>query len=454
MKKLLGIILFIFFMFCQNCMAAQYKVLVVPTDLFVNADNYMIYPKSAEVISNEIINYYSKNPQMTSVMISQLRNYLNRPENSKFKKEIQKMLTEYQNSYIVNFSSIQKLAAKFKVKHVLLIGCTLDAQNYITRRTLWDFLDIPGATVLDPAYRLSTHVNLIDANNQIVLWQQTYQKLISSRENRIIPEQISQASEQLEKIKKYTIKFLAPQVVQETQLALKNLSPYQNLNAYPEIVKPQYVSIDKVKIDSKRGAIRAANYTKATSIKTGKAIARETKNFVNTQKENLEDKIANYNEKKMVEARLTTEDKIQIMQEKEKARFEKLQEKQALRFAKNKQRNEINAAKKQAKNQTKLKLEKQKAELKLQSQNQNQIEEIQNVSFIKSYKEILIKKFKKNNKKKKNSTENEIPIKTPQTQVETPVVPSKTILQQELKPVPFFRTRPLQEEKDFTINDI
>lgn len=419
MKKLWGLILFIFLIFSGNCNAAQFNFLVIPDDLFLNQRDYLVFPMSATVISTEIVNYYNKHPQMSAVPVSQLRAVLNRPENERLKKETQKFLTNYQNNYVIDFNTVQKLASKFRVKQVLLITCNMDAQNYITRRTLWDFLDIPGATVLDPAFRLSTHINLIDSNNQIVLWQNTYQKLISSRENRIIPQSFGNSGEQLEKVKKYTIKFLAPQVVQETQLALLNMSPYQDLNLHPEIVKPQYVSIDKVKIDSKRATVRSANYTKAKAIEAGQAIATET----NKQKTNLKTKIqawkATQAEKKLLKEKqqsLPIEEQVKIIQEQERAKLQAKLEKQ-------KQKQQIKDAKREV--QIQLKLEEDKLNPK--------------------------KSSKKAKVKEKVTEPVQQPVQEPVQNINT--VPSSTIMQQNYKPTPYLRTKPVLRDENFTIND-
>lgn len=251
-------------MLINPCYAAKsFKILVIPSNIFEDYTNYMIYSKSDEVIANDVINYYKKNAIMSAPSVTYVKDVLNQPQNINLKKSTVKLLNNYRTNYTINYADVQKLSSKFNINNVLLITTNLDAQNYFMRRTFWDFINMPGATTIDPAYRLSTQVTLIDANNQIILWQQNYQKLISSRENRIIPEAFSPNAEQLEKVKKYSTHFLAPQVVQETQLALLNMSPYQNLNIHPEIEKPKNISIDKFKIDSQRA-----------SVKTGRAIKK------------------------------------------------------------------------------------------------------------------------------------------------------------------------------------
>lgn len=417
MKKIFGFILFIFLMMTANCYAANFNFLVIPNDLFLDSKNDIVFQKSASLIGTDIINYYNQHPNMSAIPINKLREYLERPENYRFKKEVQNLISEYGANYTVNYATVQKLSSRFGAKQVLMINCNMDAQGYITRRTLWDALNIPGATVIDPAYRLSTQISLIDASNQVTLWHHNYQKLISSRESRMLTATMGDTSEQLEKVQKYSIKFLSPQVVQETQLALMKIDQYQNLNLRPNIVKPNYVSIDKIKIDSKRGSVKSARFI------TGK-------NQLNVL--------------------LDTEEKIKQLQKQEQIKLKVQKEKQILKFEKQKQKMLLKEAKRQAKLQTKLQLqaEKQKLLIKNGKVNVNSEENIQPIKQKKS-KKPKKQKAKKTDKVKidKVKVEEVIP-NTPN--ISTPV----DVIKNEQKLVPIIRTKPVLREIDYTINDI
>lgn len=464
MKKFIILILFLFLSGVNQCYAAKFNFMVLPADLFVNTKkNYLIYPQSATLISNDIINYYNQHPDMSAIQIGQIRSYLERPENYRFKKEVQEFLTNYQNDYVINFTTVQKLASIFKVKQVLLVGCNMDAQNYITRRTVWDALNVPGATVVDPAYRLSTQTTLIDPNNQVVLWQHNYQKLISSRENRMIPTTFDDSSEQLEKVKKYSTKFLAPQVVQETQLALMNISPYQNLNLlHPEVVKPQYVSIDKVKIDSKRGMVRSANAVKKQSAAVGASVAagavklsRKGATKAKGTFSKLKSKSSNVkNLTTTNESQLSVDEQIELMKAKEQEKFELKQAKQRVKYEKQLQKQQLNAAKKEAQKEAQRKLQQEKYELqkKLQPQKvqevvseppvKNEVVQPVNNQVIETKSKSLIDKIK-DAKQSNDSVQ----------QSESSVLTSPVNLKNNNKPNPFIRTRSYKREMDYTIND-
>jgi len=442
MKKILGFILIILFLSINQCYAARFNFLVLPADLFIKDTEYLIYPKSANLISNDIINYYNQHPDMSAIQIHQIKSYFEKPENYRYKKEVQNFLTDYKDNYAIDYNVVQKLASTFKVKQVLLIACNMDAQNYITRRTVWDALNIPGATVVDPAYRLSTQITLIDANNQTTLWSHNYQKLISSRENRIIATSYNDAAEQLEKVNKYSTKFLAPQVVQETQLALLKISPYQDLNIlHPEVVKPDYVSIDKAKIDTKRTAVRS----RKALARWGRSRKADVKTYIKNRKE--------YNA-------LSTDKKMDIMQDKFDKKLYKQEQKQQIKFEKAKQRQELKAAKEKIKLENKYELQKQKIELQQENNEHNIKLREKYVTDIEPAAEIKPQKTKKSwlnvfKKKKKKNIDIDIEQEPKEqdinnTQIE--IVPEPTI-KQDLQSIPYIRTKPTLRETDYTIND-
>lgn len=472
MKKLFGFILFIFLMTTANCYAAKFNFLVIPNDLLLESKNDIIFQNSASLIGTDIINYYNQHPDMSAVPINKLKTYLDRPENYRLKKEVQKLITDYQKDYTVNYATVQKLASRFGTKQVLMINCNMDAQSYITRRTLWDALDIPGATVIDPAYRLTTQIALIDANNQTTLWQHNYQKLISSRESRILNATMGNTSEQLEKVQKYSTKFLSPQVVQETQLALLKMSPYQDLNLHPEIVKPNYVSIDKIKVDSKRGGVRSARYLKKESIKAGKEIktgaikvTRKSKEKLSGLKNDISNKVE---QQKLLEERenaLSTEEKIKQIQEYEQAKFELQKEKQKLKYEQQKQKAQLKEARRQAKMRAKLQLQEEKqkllmqdAELQVEQEKGVQLKNEKSAPEIKDVKNVVETKKQEQNKvqnkeKIQKNTKKEKDFEKNINVAEPEVIPSSKIMQQDYKPVPYIRTKPILRERDYTIND-
>ena len=88
MKKFISLILFLFLICSGRCWAAQYNVLVLPTSIFEEYTDYMVFPKSADIIAMDIVNIYNSHPQMSAVQLYQIKNSLNQSQNKYFKKEL------------------------------------------------------------------------------------------------------------------------------------------------------------------------------------------------------------------------------------------------------------------------------------------------------------------------------------------------------------------------------
>jgi len=278
--------MFILFFAVQPCLAKDMKVLVLPDTLVNKEVNSFVYPEASELITNDVINYLNIAPGLNSPTVSFVKQTFEK--DLKTQKLAQKTLLNLKNNYNIDFEALKQINTKFKADLILLVTANLDTQNYFLRRTLWDLLNIPGATVVDPALRVSTQVYLINPSNNTILWQENYQKLISSRENRIIAANYSPQTEQIERIKIYSTKFLAPQITQGVQLVAYKVDEYSNFYDHPEIVKTNPLYTDSVKVNSVRGAVITGRYTKKETKKAAKNIKTNTNNFIEKQKKNAE----------------------------------------------------------------------------------------------------------------------------------------------------------------------
>lgn len=207
----------IFICFAPQVYAESYKVLVIPDNIVTeNAalDSY-IYDASAEFFADEVVNILNTTDYIKAPTVSETRNFLKNDSSSMITAK--NMTSRFRNSYNVDYVALKKLAYKTNSRYVLLMTSYIDAENYILRRTPWDFLNIPGASVVDPAYKVSTYAVLVDTSNNQKLWADTYHKTISVCENRIITRGASPQTEQLGKIKDYS-RYVCPQIAQNVQL--------------------------------------------------------------------------------------------------------------------------------------------------------------------------------------------------------------------------------------------
>lgn len=196
--------------------AKDYKVLVIPDNIVtenVALDSY-IYNASSEFFADDIVTLLNGTDYIASPTVSETR--------SLYKQDPSAIITarnvtgKFQKSYNLDYVALKKLAYKSKARYVLLLTSYIDAENYILRRTPWDVLNIPGASVIDPAYKLSIYAVLVDTEKNLKLWSDTYYKTISVCENRIITRGSSPQTEQLQKIKDYS-RYLSPQIAQNVQ---------------------------------------------------------------------------------------------------------------------------------------------------------------------------------------------------------------------------------------------
>lgn len=222
MKKLfkLFLVLFSVLLIAQTSQAEDYKVLVLPDNIQFDSTNYYVYPDTSIIFASDTINEIKKQGLVETVSMTEIRDTLRK--STKLSILTKNALKEYKYNYNIPFVDFKAIAKCFNTNKILVITSQTDVQNYFLRRTLWDYLNIPGAAVIDPAYKLSTFASLIDVDKEQVLWQNTYYKTISAMQSRMIAGNFAPATEQLEKIKFYSSYLLSPHIARMVE---KNILP-------------------------------------------------------------------------------------------------------------------------------------------------------------------------------------------------------------------------------------
>lgn len=249
----LFLLFFIVLFTAQISQAEEYKVLVLPDNIQFDSTNYLVYPDSSIMFASDIINEFKKNGRVETVSMTEIRDTLRK--NTHLSELTKKALKEFKYNYNIPFVDFKAISRCFSTNKILVITSQTDIQNYFLRRTLWDFLNIPGATVIDPAYKLSTYAVLIDVDKEQVIWQNTYYKSIASIENRMIAQNFAPATEQLQKVKLYSSSFLSPEVARMVQakilpppLPIQTGDPIVNVSDIKPIVPIQEEVIVKPRI--------------------------------------------------------------------------------------------------------------------------------------------------------------------------------------------------------------
>ena len=279
MKKGLGFLVLIVgvFAFKNACFAGEAYTVVPMPDTIVQKTpiDAAIYNNTAEFFTPYIVNELNKTQFIKAPTVSDVRNKIQ--SDYWLAKSTTKAMEDFRKFYKLDFGFTKKIANLYNTNYVLLITSATDSTNYITRRTWWDFFNVPGASVLDPAYKINIYAVLIDTEKDLIVWNKTYQKTISVVENRIVAVGYAPQTEQLQKLKDYSV-YLAPRVAQSIQDTL--LTEAQKA-VEANLIHTDYGSIDNVFTKKYRGLrkeIKDATVVPVAKTREGYGIAKEKYN--------------------------------------------------------------------------------------------------------------------------------------------------------------------------------
>ena len=354
MFKLRGWIL-AFVIFMGSAVFAVENILIIPDNIVTKKSiQAIIYEDCAEFFAGEVINTLNNTPYIKAPTITAVREKIK--SNSRLAQTTASAMTEFREGYNINYLNVKKLAQTFGVKKVMLITSSVDSKNYMLRRTVWDFLNIPGAAVVDPALKISTYAVLIDVNKDAAIWSNTYYKTISVVETRMVPVDYVQNTQQLEKIRDYSHS-LAPNIAKNIQLC----------------ILPTSITSNKDNLIDDGFGVYDNDFTKKY---------RKYKKNTAARCEEIKD---NHNERKQIRAEKRAKKKAEKAKQPPKETLKEKMDKKAQQrmIARQKQREDKADAKfkekmDKAKYKTELKLKKEEQKRMIQESNRQTIEEYYN----------------------------------------------------------------------------
>ena len=258
---------------CTVCCAGDgYLIVPVPDTIVAPTPlDQAVYTNTAEFFTPYIVNEINKTHYMQAPTVNDVRNKIKR--DYWLTKSAAKAMDDFRRYYTLDFNFAKKIGDLYNTNLVLLLTSSIDANNYVMRRTWWTFFEIPGSSALDPALKINIYSVLIDTEQNIIVWSKTYQKTISTVENRIVPVGYTPQTEQLQHFKDYSV-YLAPRVAQSLQDTL--LTAGQKL-AEPNMIHTDYGTIDNVftkKYRTLRKEIKDATVVPAAKTRAGYGKAR------------------------------------------------------------------------------------------------------------------------------------------------------------------------------------
>ena len=199
--KLLLIFLVLFFT-NSGAKAIEFKLLVLPTNIFEACENYFCFPEVSNIIAEDTINNFYKYKNIKVQQLANVRDILE--HNPQLKSSTKQVLDLYAKEDRIDFSSLKHIAEAFDVKSILLINSYAINDKVTTKRGLWDILEISSAFQITYPYELKTTAILTDCVNNVIMWSGKYNKEVSNSEGYYSATNLTQAMSQLEKVKLYS----------------------------------------------------------------------------------------------------------------------------------------------------------------------------------------------------------------------------------------------------------
>lgn len=239
MKFLVRFILVIS-MLSNIAQAITFDVLVLPSDIFNQKENYYGFNEVSEIISNDIIqNFNSSDGKIKSPNLYEVRAKLG--QNQELNQTVNTVLQKYKNTNKLDYTAIKKIGDSFNCKSVLIVSGNVVTNKNSLKRSVWEVLNISSAFDISYPYRLETNIVLLDTVNELVMWSNSYSAKLGANDNVFAAKNYAQANAELEKIKLYSKTVVAPSVSQNIMLRF-----------FPKAIRP----IDKKFEEDNGGALR------------------------------------------------------------------------------------------------------------------------------------------------------------------------------------------------------
>lgn len=220
--------------------AITFDVLVLPTDLLNQKENYYNFDDVSEIIANDIItDFNNSRGKIKSPDLYEVRAKLN--QNQELKKTVSEMLEKYKNTNKLDYTAIKQAGNAFSCKSVLIISSYAVTNKNSIKRGVWEVLNISSVFDISYPYRLETSIVLLDTVNDLVMWSNNYSAKLGANDNIFAAKNYAQANAEFEKIKLYSKSIVAPAASQNIMLRF-----------FPKAIRP----IDKKIEDDNGGALR------------------------------------------------------------------------------------------------------------------------------------------------------------------------------------------------------
>lgn len=216
MKKIVGLVVFIFLFMAGQAYAENFKVVVLPVDLLETKENYYAFDEVSEIISNDTIKKFNSGVSVNSPDLYAVRAKLN--ANASMKTFTVNALKKYKSSNSFDYAAFRKIANEFGANSVLLVSSyAVTSQNNL-RRSLWEVMQVSTEFGIAYPFKLETNAILLDNVNDLVIWRGSYSKKVGNVDDTFSADNYAQANAHLENIKLYSKNIVSADISQNVIL--------------------------------------------------------------------------------------------------------------------------------------------------------------------------------------------------------------------------------------------
>jgi hypothetical protein len=204
------------FLMVGQAQAIQFDVVVLPVDIFNVCDNYFCFPEPSEIVAQDVIDNLNSYKNISAYSLEDVRSRL--VANPELKSETETMLDKFAKIDRIDFKPLKNFADEFSVKSVVLISAYVTNEETLTKRNLWEILEVTSAFKIAHTFNLNTNAVLTDTVNNTVMWSSKYSKEISDNNKEFTAESQATSASHLEKIKLYYKDIVSQNIAQNIKL--------------------------------------------------------------------------------------------------------------------------------------------------------------------------------------------------------------------------------------------
>ncbi len=161
---------------------------------------YLVTGSAADIMASDLITKLNRSGHVYAPVLGESM--------AKITKNLdiytQTFFNEYKYNYNIDYLNLQRVTRNLNADYLIMVTSGMDVQSNFLKETFWNKIGVSGMDPIEPTYRLTTMMTLLDLKTKRLMWQEMYTKDISGKDYDIGLVQFSPSYTQLSKIKAYS----------------------------------------------------------------------------------------------------------------------------------------------------------------------------------------------------------------------------------------------------------